>query len=143
MLVLATKKIETLLKKLMLLSSTVIKLLKMARSVRALLDTVMQSFPEVGNLGLLFFLFFFSSRGRHTRSTRDWSSDVCSSDLSGTSVSSQKVPQDQPAGSSWDGSGSPGVCRRVHHRARQLAVAATASVSVASAQRAGGVRPAA
>src|SRR5207247_3544325 len=24
---------------------------------------------------------FFSSRGRHTRSTRDWSSDVCSSDL--------------------------------------------------------------
>src|SRR5438105_10483203 len=24
--------------------------------------------------------FFFSSRRRHTRSTRDWSSDVCSSD---------------------------------------------------------------
>src|SRR5207249_7672419 len=29
----------------------------------------------------LFFLFFFSSRRRHTRSKRDWSSDVCSSDL--------------------------------------------------------------
>src|SRR5438105_7209649 len=28
-----------------------------------------------------FFFFFFSSRRRHTRSTRDWSSDVCSSDL--------------------------------------------------------------
>src|SRR5207247_6411700 len=28
-----------------------------------------------------FFVFFFSSRRRHTRSTRDWSSDVCSSDL--------------------------------------------------------------
>src|SRR5207247_7894465 len=27
------------------------------------------------------FYFFFSSRRRHTRSTRDWSSDVCSSDL--------------------------------------------------------------
>src|SRR5204863_5184303 len=27
------------------------------------------------------FLFFFSSRRRHTRSLRDWSSDVCSSDL--------------------------------------------------------------
>src|SRR5204863_341005 len=27
-------------------------------------------------------LFFFSSRRRHTRSLRDWSSDVCSSDLS-------------------------------------------------------------
>src|SRR5690606_27106945 len=26
-------------------------------------------------------LFFFSSRGRHTRFSRDWSSDVCSSDL--------------------------------------------------------------
>src|SRR5699024_11846690 len=27
------------------------------------------------------FIFFFSSRRRHTRSKRDWSSDVCSSDL--------------------------------------------------------------
>src|SRR5206468_5182992 len=27
-------------------------------------------------------VFFFSSRRRHTRSDRDWSSDVCSSDLS-------------------------------------------------------------
>src|SRR5438874_13565476 len=27
--------------------------------------------------------FFFSSRRRHTRSLRDWSSDVCSSDLKG------------------------------------------------------------
>src|SRR6266403_5995722 len=29
----------------------------------------------------VFFFFFFSSRRRHTRSLRDWSSDVCSSDL--------------------------------------------------------------
>src|SRR5690349_23209328 len=28
-----------------------------------------------------FSIFFFSSRRRHTRSLRDWSSDVCSSDL--------------------------------------------------------------
>src|SRR2546422_3714889 len=27
------------------------------------------------------FIFFFSSRRRHTRCSRDWSSDVCSSDL--------------------------------------------------------------
>src|SRR5690606_40275042 len=27
--------------------------------------------------------FFFSSRRRHTRFSRDWSSDVCSSDLTG------------------------------------------------------------
>src|SRR6266550_5951431 len=30
---------------------------------------------------LYFFFFFFSSRRRHTRCSRDWSSDVCSSDL--------------------------------------------------------------
>src|SRR2546429_655584 len=30
---------------------------------------------------LAFFSFFFSSRRRHTRCSRDWSSDVCSSDL--------------------------------------------------------------
>src|SRR3712207_9009143 len=29
----------------------------------------------------LSFVFFFSSRRRHTRYWRDWSSDVCSSDL--------------------------------------------------------------
>src|SRR5205807_7041303 len=29
-----------------------------------------------------FFCFFFSSRRRHTRLQGDWSSDVCSSDLS-------------------------------------------------------------
>src|SRR5690625_3096741 len=31
--------------------------------------------------GMLCFFFFFSSRRRHTRWPRDWSSDVCSSDL--------------------------------------------------------------
>src|SRR5207302_5190570 len=30
---------------------------------------------------VIFFFFFFSSRRRHTRFSRDWSSDVCSSDL--------------------------------------------------------------
>src|SRR5690349_24027993 len=30
---------------------------------------------------IFFIFFFFSSRRRHTRSLRDWSSDVCSSDL--------------------------------------------------------------
>src|SRR2546422_9047024 len=29
-------------------------------------------------------VFFFSSRRRHTRCSRDWSSDVCSSDLKST-----------------------------------------------------------
>src|SRR5690606_40303532 len=30
---------------------------------------------------IFIFVFFFSSRRRHTRFSRDWSSDVCSSDL--------------------------------------------------------------
>src|SRR5687768_18052888 len=31
-------------------------------------------------------VFFFSSRRRHTRCSRDWSSDVCSSDLPNTAT---------------------------------------------------------
>src|SRR3989449_10857875 len=38
------------------------------------------------------FVFFFSSRRRHTRCSRDWSSDVCSSDLrKGCSVHVQEM----------------------------------------------------
>src|SRR5699024_11518957 len=37
--------------------------------------------------------FFFSSRRRHTRSKRDWSSDVCSSDL--TSVATVVMAFDE------------------------------------------------
>src|SRR5438034_4508960 len=41
------------------------------------------------SLDFFLFLFFFSSRRRHTRSLCDWSSDVCSSDLtSGTGAGS-------------------------------------------------------
>src|SRR5690606_34143184 len=45
-------------------------------------------------------LFFFSSRRRHTRFSRDWSSDVCSSDLKAQArvdelaVALLKVPED-------------------------------------------------
>src|SRR5947209_11066004 len=35
----------------------------------------------VCSVSLYIFFFFFSSRRRHTRYWRDWSSDVCSSDL--------------------------------------------------------------
>src|SRR5690349_25074640 len=38
------------------------------------------------------FFFFFSSRRRHTRSLRDWSSDVCSSDLSRWAPRMRSVP---------------------------------------------------
>src|SRR6266849_9517761 len=61
---------------------------------------------------VLFFFFFFSSRRRHTRSTRDWSSDVCSSDLSCNSICAtlpkiaiQLLPEFEP------GSQQPGLHR--------------------------------
>lgn len=37
----------------------VLKLLKMAKGIRSLLDTVGEALPQVGNLGSLFFLLFF------------------------------------------------------------------------------------
>src|SRR5438094_10396685 len=44
------------------------------------------------------FLFFFSSRRRHTRSYGDWSSDVCSSDLeAGFKAILAKDPKNAPA----------------------------------------------
>src|SRR5439155_9514644 len=38
---------------------------------------------------LSLFFFFFSSRRRHTRWPRDWSSDVCSSDLDAIVIGSR------------------------------------------------------
>src|SRR5690606_40602634 len=45
--------------------------------------------------------FFFSSRRRHTRFSRDWSSDVCSSDLVETDIASEfryRAPVMAPGG---------------------------------------------
>src|SRR2546429_1568418 len=40
----------------------------------------------------VWFSFFFSSRRRHTRCSRDWSSDVCSSDLPPPSAQHREPP---------------------------------------------------
>src|SRR2546422_3990172 len=40
---------------------------------------------------VIFFFFFFSSRRRHTRCSRDWSSDVCSSDLENARLMSETL----------------------------------------------------
>src|SRR6266478_7679494 len=40
------------------------------------------------------FFFFFSSRRRHTRFDCDWSSDVCSSDLKGRTLTAWQTIQD-------------------------------------------------
>src|SRR2546429_1820514 len=44
-------------------------------------DGVVGVFMPSGLMMAVSFGFFFSSRRRHTRCSRDWSSDVCSSDL--------------------------------------------------------------
>src|SRR5438067_11332199 len=43
------------------------------------------------------FRFFFSSRRRHTKSKRDWSSDVCSSDLAVLGALARALPGRIPA----------------------------------------------
>src|SRR5437867_10618124 len=48
-----------------------------------------------GSHGRLKFIFFFSSRRRHTRSYGDWSSDVCSSDLVRTRAQQVKEAKKQ------------------------------------------------
>src|SRR6266566_7102974 len=55
----------------------------------------------------MFFFFFFSSRRRHTRLQGDWSSDVCSSDLSPTLIAGyglierQAPPERRTEGMTW------------------------------------------
>src|SRR2546422_3744956 len=49
-------------------------------------DLLLMFYSKLVSLLMIFF-FFFSSRRRHTRCSRDWSSDVCSSDLTFSPVS--------------------------------------------------------
>src|SRR5690625_6314258 len=69
-------------------------------------------------------MFFFSSRRRHTRWPRDWSSDVCSSDL-GSSADKQtgladQLPDDAPARSTHSKANSnfatTARCARKHEK---------------------------
>src|SRR5690606_40295871 len=59
--------------------------------------------------GCLFGLaFFFSSRRRHTRFSRDWSSDVCSSDLQDTELLLPKPHLPAGRATAWSGRARPG-----------------------------------
>src|SRR5437762_10828323 len=58
---------------------------------------------------LYYIFFFFSSRRRHTRYIGDWSSDVCSSDLSVSAACSGARNSRKPAGRSRAGSKSGGA----------------------------------
>src|SRR2546429_5267844 len=55
------------------------------------------------SIDTVFFCFFFSSRRRHTRCSRDWSSDVCSSDLAPV----------------WNDAFGPADLERVHEEAER------------------------
>src|SRR5947209_11278821 len=57
--------------------------------------------------------FFFSGRRRHTRYWRDWSSDVCSSDLDALAVAAQLVL------GALDGGGEGGPVPVVRHDAQR------------------------
>src|SRR5947207_15247812 len=48
------------------------------------------------------FIFFFSSRRRHTRSLCDWSSDVCSSDLTIPAAAGQSPRRQRRPGTTGD-----------------------------------------
>src|SRR5437868_13867306 len=70
----------------------------------------------------MYFFFFFSSRRRHTRSKRDWSSDVCSSDLWGSSPATSpttNAPRPRPS-CTW--SGSTGIAMPVTRRSEERRV---------------------
>src|SRR5687768_18344031 len=58
-----------------------------------------------------FCVFFFSSRRRHTRCSRDWSSDVCSSDLNQRLTKIVRMPGVAPQASVQHASSilSPGL----------------------------------
>src|SRR2546421_4697166 len=72
-----------------------------------------------------FVFFFFSSRRRHTRSDRDWSSDVCSSDLG------VQRKEGEVLHLMWRVPYAPGTLRAVAHKGG--AVMATAEVKTAGA----------
>src|SRR2546429_1994926 len=59
--------------------------------------------------------FFFSSRRRHTRCSRDWSSDVCSSDLVRPPGESAETPSGIPADQATEPSHFPGGDGNWHH----------------------------
>src|SRR3712207_7097699 len=71
------------------------------------------------------YFFFFSSRRRHTRYWRDWSSDVCSSDLAGT-IADEHVGAQAEAlrGAGELDAGPRGVALQEHGAARHATTSA-------------------
>src|SRR5258707_7675176 len=73
------------------------------------------------------FFFFFSSRRRHTRYWRDWSSDVCSSDLTSSFPLTAKLFQGESAetttcAGSWRGLSSDTLTESIRNDGPVLSV---------------------
>src|SRR5436305_13602657 len=65
----------------------------------------------------IFDFFFFSSRRRHTRCGRDWSSDVCSSDLG---LHARAEGDDEPAEQHQQRTLDPHARRGTHERDAEI-----------------------
>src|SRR3712207_8104364 len=65
------------------------------------------------------YFFFFSSRRRHTRYWRDWSSDVCSSDLVASFLDAAADPAGQREVAADDDLAVEGVAARVRRAAQE------------------------
>src|SRR5256885_17257358 len=63
--------------------------------------------------------FFFSSRRRHTRLQGDWSSDVCSSNLTDLDADGAGLIEEQP-GPAGDFRGNRTVIAQVRHRVAEV-----------------------
>src|SRR5216683_5199096 len=59
---------------------------------------------------MILFFFFFSSRRRHTSSDRDWSSDVCSSDLAPGKLFRARITTPAPGADSIHAEIDTGAC---------------------------------
>src|SRR2546429_4813949 len=65
----------------------------------------------ISRAAMCLIFFFFSSRRRHTRCSRDWSSDVCSSDLINPGVEIHR--------NLGKARGATGTARKVHGRGKR------------------------
>src|SRR6266550_7700701 len=82
----------------------------------------------------LTFFFFFSSRRRHTRCSRDWSSDVCSSDLNAGQLVGTVMIARVWRVAGFELAGSPLVRRAVQIAAIAIALVAAGWLGVTSAR---------
>src|SRR5205085_7580285 len=62
------------------------------------IDKTLDKYRQLSFCGVVSFFFFFSSRRRHKIFDCDWSSDVCSSDLT---ASARSASRRSPSSSRW------------------------------------------